>query len=359
MKVLCYISGYDGCGYYRIQSPAKYLNKYSDVMCKISTQYSKEDISWADIVILQKQVNQRALDFVEFAKKEGKKIITEVDDDYFHIPTWNPAYKYYHNKPQELINFYKMSDAIVVTTPHLARQLSVYNPNTFVLPNSIDLKEVAKIEKLPKEDLYKFTRYLTSAQEDISLEKIEEISKDKIVIGWGGSPTHLRDLDQATPALLKICRENKNVHLHLIACGTEALLKGMPPDQLFLIRPVPIFQYPRLLASLKWDIGICPIEDNLFNRSKSNLKFLEFSINSIPCVCSNVENYAKTVREGVTGLLADNTAASWYDKLTQLINSKEMRESISQEAKKQVMSDFSMEKNALLWYDCYQNILGS
>ena len=55
MKILCYLSGYDGCGYYRIQQIMKYLNKHKDIHAKISTQYSKKDIEWCDTMIIQKQ----------------------------------------------------------------------------------------------------------------------------------------------------------------------------------------------------------------------------------------------------------------------------------------------------------------
>ncbi len=64
MKVLAYISGYDGCGYYRIQSPARFLNKVQDVHVRIATQYTNKDIDWADIIVLQKQTNQKALPFI-------------------------------------------------------------------------------------------------------------------------------------------------------------------------------------------------------------------------------------------------------------------------------------------------------
>ena len=119
MNILYYISGYDGCGYYRVQLPAKYLNKRSDVYAKISSIYNKDDIKQADLVVIQKQTNQNALQFVKYARELGKKVISECDDCYFSIPISNPAYKYYKDRGQDLINFYNLSDAMTVTTPHL------------------------------------------------------------------------------------------------------------------------------------------------------------------------------------------------------------------------------------------------
>ena len=357
MNVLAYISGYDGCGYYRVQLPAKFLNKYGDFHFKISTQYLNKDIDWADIVVLQKQTNQKALPFIQYAKSKGKKIITEVDDDYFNIPVWNPAYKHYEGKGQDLVNFYKLSDAMMVTTPHLSKLVSQYNSKTYVVPNSLDIDMLDRLKKMGEIEKNKHTQYLTVDQKRLTYEEAKLKMSGKTVIGWGGSPTHLRDLEQATEALLKLTGENKDIMVVMMACTTDTILKKINPNQLLLVKPVPIFMYPQVLASMSWDIGICPIEDNLFNRSKSNLKFLEFSINGFACVCSNVENYAKTVTHGVDGLLADNTTSSWYSNLKKLVEDIEFRKQIAKNGDELVRTKFAMSENYKLWVDVYLDLL--
>lgn len=357
MNILAYISGYDGCGYYRVQLPAKFLNKLEDVHFKIATQYSNQDIAWSDIVVLQKQTNSKALPFVQYAKSVGKKVIVEVDDDYFNIPSCNPAYKYYVGKEKDLINFYSMSDAITVTTHHLAKELSKYNPNTYAIPNSLDIAMLDNFKNMSEYDLNKHTQYLGIDQKNISLEEAKSMMENKVVLGWGGSPTHYKDVEQVTEALLKLTSENKNIIVVMVGCATDTLLNKLRYDQLMLVKPVPIFNYSQLLSSMKWDIGICPIEDNLFNRSKSNLKFLEFAINGFSCVCSNVENYAKTVTHGFDGLLADNTTSSWYSNLKKLIEDVDFRKTIAKNGEVTVRTKFSMSENYKKWEEVYKDIL--
>jgi len=301
---------------------------------------------------------RKLLPFVQYAKKIGKKIVSECDDDYFNIPTWNPAYKHYYNRGSDLINFYKMSDALTVTTPHLAQELSKYNPKTFILPNSLDIDMFDRLHSLKNEELVKYTQYLSVDQQKVSLEEAREIMKDKIVIGWGGSPTHLRDLQQATDALLRICSENKDILIVMMACTTDTILKKIDPKQLLLVKPVPIFRYSQVLASMEWDIGICPIEENIFNRSKSNLKFLEFTINKFACVCSDVENYAGTITHGVDGLLAKNTEESWYSNLIKLIDDEELRTQIALGGYNLVRTKFAIRENYSQWEKVYKEILG-
>jgi glycosyltransferase involved in cell wall biosynthesis len=358
MKILYYISGYDGCGYYRVQLVAKYLNRLPDVHARIVYQYDNNDIDWADVIVIQKQSNPKAIPYIQYAKKKGKKVVTEVDDDYFNIPVWNPAYKYYHNLGSELIAFYKLSDAMTVTTPHLRKEMLKYNPNVYVLPNSLDMEIQRQLENMDPQERAKHTFYLDTEQKSVSQEEVRAITEGKKLIGWGGSPTHLRDLDQATKALQKVCNENKDVMLIMMACSTDTLLKTIHPKQMLLVKPNPIFRYHQVLASMDWDIGICPIEDNIFNRSKSNLKFLEFAVNGYSCVCSDVENYSSTVKDGETGLLANNTTEGWYCALTKMLNYTGLRDSVSQNSKKFVAENYDISKNVNLWLDAYKKILG-
>ena len=53
----------------------------------------------------------------------------------------------------------------------------------------------------------------------------------------------------------------------------------------------PVFEYPQYVKNLDVDFGIAPLEDNVFNACKSNIKMLEYTACGIPGVYSNVEPY--------------------------------------------------------------------
>jgi glycosyltransferase involved in cell wall biosynthesis len=53
-----------------------------------------------------------------------------------------------------------------------------------------------------------------------------------------------------------------------------------------------------------FDIGLSPLRDTQFARSKSPLKALEYGALGIPVVAANVEPYASFVRHGETGSCA-------------------------------------------------------
>ncbi|MBN0063488.1 hypothetical protein JTL66_35335, partial [Pseudomonas aeruginosa] len=54
---------------------------------------------------------------------------------------------------------------------------------------------------------------------------------------------------------------------------------------------VPIERYPRALAALDLDLALAPVEQNLFNECKSNLRLLEYGACGFPVVCSDVRCY--------------------------------------------------------------------
>jgi glycosyltransferase involved in cell wall biosynthesis len=91
-----------------------------------------------------------------------------------------------------------------------------------------------------------------------------------------------------------------------------------------------------------FDIGMAPLVDNSFNRSKSNLRWLEYSSLGIPTVASNVGHFAQTIVNGKTGLLAD-TPEDFTAALESLILDTKKRKAIAGEAKQEVFNKFNID----------------
>src|SRR5690606_24915032 len=87
-------------------------------------------------------------------------------------------------------------------------------------------------------------------------------------VGWAGGSSHRGDLEMVADVVQALAGE------------VEWVFMGMCPGRL---RPyvhefhpgVAIEDYPARLASLDLDLAIAPLEDNQFNRCKSNLRVLE------------------------------------------------------------------------------------
>jgi hypothetical protein len=58
-------------------------------------------------------------------------------------------------------------------------------------------------------------------------------------------------------------------------------------------QPSDIFNYPREMTMRNIDLLLAPLQNNEFNKCKSNIKFLEFSALGIPMAGQNISTYNK------------------------------------------------------------------
>lgn len=121
-------------------------------------------------------------------------------------------------------------------------------------------------------------------------------------------------------------------------------------------------EYPKKLSKTKWDIGICPLIDDEFNRNKSHIKWMEYSTYKIPTVASMVYPYYKkidgvdAIKDGKTGFLANDTK-DWVEKLSKLIENKELREEIGNNAYNYIKDNLTIQDNIYKWEKVFDKIL--
>ena len=103
-------------------------------------------------------------------------------------------------------------------------------------------------------------------------------------------------------------------------------------------------------------VGLAPIVPIPFNRSKSNLKFLEYSAQRIATVASNFGPYAGTIQDGETGLLVSDNK-DWYDKIKYLLDHDDERNRIIENAYKYVKENYDISKNYILWKNAIDSVV--
>ena len=74
------------------------------------------------------------------------------------------------------------------------------------------------------------------------------------------------------------------------------------------------------------------------------------------CIVSPVEPYAKTVHNGVNGIVAKEEQ-EWYDAMELLVTDGEKRKQIARSAKELVENKFDIFKNCVLWDNVYREIM--
>ena len=135
-----------------------------------------------------------------------------------------------------------------------------------------------------------------------------------------------------------------------------------PPDSLRGARHHAVIhdydRYLRRFSAAGFQIGLAPLPDDLFHRSKTNTKFREYGACRIAGVYSDVEVYADCVRHGETGLLVPNEPDAWYRALRQLVDDAALRTKIQQQARESVEENYSQETFETMFLGQIERLVG-
>jgi len=310
-----------GCGYYRMQLPALgLLDQGMHVEC---APFLPDDHGRFDVVVGQRVVKSDTSQHWQQMAADGRRLIYELDDDIWSLGEDNSAREFYA-KPGLLdlvAENVACAAAVTCTTGPLAERLRQFNSNVHVIPNYIDA----------------------------ALLHMQRPKRSKVTIGWAGSPTHSLDVRAPVRALRKLLASRRLVDLHVI--GTDYRRQLGRADGRFSHWAQPVPAYYRLLD---FDIGLAPLADTEFNRSKSPIKALEYAALGIPVVASNVGPYAGFVQHGVTGFLCD-TEADWARYLRELVNDSALRQAMGLAARVQA-HDWTIQGNAHRWADVFREV---
>ena len=88
------------------------------------------------------------------------------------------------------------------------------------------------------------------------------------------------------------------------------------------------------------DIGIMPLTDDEWSRGKCAYKALLFMSLGIPVVASPVGMNREVIKDGINGFLA-NSDDKWFEKLSWLIDDKQLQFRIGMAGRKTVEEKYS------------------
>ena len=152
----------------------------------------------------------------------------------------------------------------------------------------------------------------------------------------------------------KICKEFKNVQLVIIGDPRVAeLFEGCPVE---FMNGVPFEVWPSKLLSMRLDIGLAPLRKTYFNKCKSNIKWMEYSIANIPGVYSpTIYQMDNKTFDGNFGQIAENED-QWYRCLKNYIICPELREDIVKKSRSCVTTSHTLKTTHNLWDEAYRGL---
>lgn len=271
--MLCAASKDDACRYYRMTVPAEELRD-SRVIWSEETS-GQTTLLWDDYLslralIVQRPVNdsvRRLVSRTVAVKGKRPRVVIEIDDDLWAIPTHNPAYDYYHTKDRlsNLEYCVSVADRIIVSTSILADVVKartgrgcVIVPNT--LPTGL---EWAGLEGAGHEGIL-----------------------------FSGGQTHAEDVREPFSSLKGDVRQGKIKALLLGHDYRDLLPRAQWVDWTHDMAA----HYARLPKYSGW-VGLAPLVRDTFNESKSAIRLMEYALGGILPVVTPYGPYAG--REGV------------------------------------------------------------
>lgn len=317
-----------GSRYWRLEHPFRYLRKQGIEAIVCEEGITEEIAQWADIYVLQSCVNKEGIALLYAHQQEhSKKIVVDCDDS-LTIDSDNP-FKADHDAmdaPATIRKTIEIADLVTVTQGSLARQIESINKNVLVLPNYMDM-DVWDKPRLPA-------------------------VSDRVRIGWAGSMTHLEDLKMIVEPLKQIKRDYPQVDL--IFCGDPRIAESFGDVKVETMLGVPFEVWPSRLNGMRLDIGLAPLRPTTFNKCRSNIKWLEYSINHVPGIYSPTA-YNFPDFDGNLGQIAENDE-QWYRNLENYVLHPWLRQEIGDHAYAWVRREFDLKRHVQKWVRAYTQL---
>lgn len=280
-------------------------------------------------VIVRHRMNyenkKQALDTIRRLRNEGHMLVYECDD--------NPALWQESLVATKYLDF-RGSHAVQVSTEALAEIVRPYNPHVFVFENQLaELPEVR----------------------DYAAEEAAHPGRATVFFGAVNREAEWREIVPALNAAAK--RYGDRLWFQIVADRScydmlETEYKEFLGDpEVYEGKFVPYKEYQRALHTS--DIALLPLRDTEFNRTKSDLKFIE-SAGHGAVVLASPTVYERTVVDGCTGCIYHNPE-EFSEKLARLIEDAPYRHAIADAAygyvrKHRLLSQHYMERiRAYTW----------
>ncbi len=223
--------------------------------------------------------------------KHDIKIIYDLDDYLLFLPSEHPESEHYASKSASVFRWINSSNKICTSTTSLKNKLLKLNSEVTLIENTIYSDFMNPIDSKIKKENNAFN------------------------VLYMGTTTHATDLDLIRPALEKLKKDFPSIEIYLIGITQRPLdLNYINHIEIpiYALRGYPSFIQWLKSLDIKFDVGLAPLVDNIFNSCKSDIKFLDYSLLGAVTIASNCQAY-ESISHLVNGMKVENTENDWYE----------------------------------------------
>lgn len=228
--------------------------------------FSAETWTWntllsADIAFLQRPFTQKHQKMAYMIKEHELPLWVDYDDNLLCVPQSNPTHRIFSEAFERIKDILSIADVVTVSTLELARTFSKLNKNVVIVPNGLN------------EHFFK---------------KLEKTKRNKIIT-WRGSKTHEEDLYNFKYELKELSEKHKD--FAWVFMGDCPFFIKHYMKNVHHIPTMDIVEYHTQLKHFRPLAHIVPLVDNAFNKSKSNISWIEGTYAGASVVAPNWEEW--------------------------------------------------------------------
>ncbi|HUL29352.1 MAG TPA: glycosyltransferase family 4 protein [Thermodesulfobacteriota bacterium] len=265
-----------------------------------------------------------------------------------------PPFEFYWIRKKSPRILFDLDDAIMYRSsrsahPHsLSRRMKfrwmVKGSDLVTVGNQFLRDEVLRVD--PKK---KISIIPTCIDTDLYPKK-KQISRGKeTVLGWMGTKGNLRYLKKLEPVFEVLGRRFPEVRLKIVS------------NDFYDSSHLPTIKKAWRLEEenedlISFDIGLMPLDDDLWSKGKCGLKIIQYLSVGIPVVCAPVGINSDIVKDGENGFWAPDPQA-WVDRLSTLIQDPDLRETMGLKGMETVERGYSLRVTSEKFFRVLQGLV--
>jgi glycosyltransferase involved in cell wall biosynthesis len=266
-----------------------------------------KELPFYDVICIQR----RLLSPFEFywIRRKSEKILFDLDDAIMYRSSSSP-------QPHSFSRWLKFrwmvkgSDLVTVGNQFLREEVLKVErgKEVFLIPTSIDTKLYPKKKEISDES--------------------------EFILGWIGTKGNLRYLKKLEPVFETVSRRFSHLRLKIVS------------NDFYDSAHLPMIKKKWRLEDenedlISFDVGLMPLDDDLWSRGKCGLKIIQYLSVGVPAVCTPVGINRDIVKDGENGFWA-TTHEEWVDRLSRLIQNRDLRRKMGLKGIETVEREYSL-----------------
>lgn len=315
----------------------------------------------ADMVLLYQPVGEQPISNIRGiqsfipSKREGEwkwppTVVVESDDNLFNVSPLNQAFKSLGIRdmegneipPGHHIGIVKNGEKKVLWRDGengfsiLKNRQTIASWRTILgLADAVTCSTVGVKEGIEKEVAPRRIKVFPNLVRLDHYEQVDLAENPKqIKILWQGGIAHYEDWYPLREALGNITRKYPEVHWVIWGAQFPWVNELIPAHRYTFMNWSPYQEYKLRLAMIGHDISLAPLQENVFNRCRSAIKFYESSVLKKPAatLAQRSGAYKDEIVDGETALLFE-TPEQFESQLSRLIEDVKLRRTLAANAK--------------------------